>query len=418
LSERETLVALYRSALASVHAGRAVARALPALLPPDGAVRVLAAGKAACSMARAGRELLGARLRGGAVHTCAGHASAVDGLLVREAGHPLPDSRSVAAAEEALALAGSLAADETLLVLLSGGASALWCAPAAGLELEDKRAVTDALLRRGAAIAELNAVRKHLSRIKGGLLARAAGPGQVLSLAVSDVRGDRPDVIGSGPTVPDSTSFADALAVLERHALLASVPRSARTYLEGGAAGRQPETARAAELGATRYRVIASLGDALAAAASQARARGIALRELGASLYGDVGDLARELAQRVRESRDVLIVAGGEPEVRVRGPGRGGRCQELAARLALELEGEPGWLALCAGSDGTDGSSPAAGALVDPGSLGRARSAGLDVRECLARSDSFALLSASGDVLHTGPTETNVADLVLVRVRR
>jgi glycerate-2-kinase len=418
VSGRELLLAHYRAALEAVHSGRAVERALPGEIGDARAVRVLAVGKAACAMAQASARVLAGRLRGGLVHTCEGHARPVPGFEVREAGHPLPDARSLAAADAALGLASALAPDETLLVLVSGGASALWCAPAAGLDLADKRAATDALLRSGAAIGELNAVRKHLSRIKGGWLARAAGEARVLTLAVSDVRGDRPDTIGSGPTWPDESTYADALGVLERHALLERVPAAVRAHLELGTRGRVPETPGSDELSAGRFRVVAALGDALAAAAADARVRGTEVLELGACLYGRVDLLASELAARVRAARDVLLVAGGEPDVAVRGPGRGGRCQELALRLALELEGEPGWLALCAGSDGADGPTDAAGALVDPGSLARARTQGLDERDCLARSDSHALLSASGDLLRTGPTDTNVADLVLIRVRR
>jgi hydroxypyruvate reductase len=218
--------------------------------------------------------------------------------------------------------------------------------------------------------------------------------------------------------VADSTRYADALAVLERRALVGTVPPRVRALLERGARGLERETARAGELGSTRFHVVAALDDALAAAAREARSRGLAATSLGACLHGDVESIVRALALRVREETDTLLVAGGEPGVSVRGPGRGGRCQELAARLALELEGELGWTALCAATDGADGSTEVAGAIVDPGSLTRARASGIDPRACLAQSDSFRLLSASGDLLHTGPTHTNVADLVLIRVRR
>lgn len=418
MNDRDELVALYRAALDAVHAGRAVARALPEALAGAGPVVVLAVGKAALAMAAASVAALGERVQGGAVCSARAGSARLAGLRVREAAHPLPDARSVAAAEEALRIAAHLRGDETLLVLLSGGASSLWCAPVEGVTLADKRATGELLLRSGADIAEINAVRKHLSRIKGGWLARAAGPERVATLAVSDVRGNRPDTIGSGPTVADATRHTDALGALERYGLLGRVPETVRAHLEEGARGRRSETPKADELGATRFRVVACLDDALAAAAA-ARASEGPVVSLGAFLYGDVADLARGLAARVRDAADhTLLIAGGEPSVRVRGPGRGGRCQELALRLALELEGERGWTALCAGTDGADGSTDAAGAVVDSRTLERARARGLAARECLARSDSFALLEASGDLLRTGPTDTNVSDVVLIRVHR
>lgn len=418
MSDREALIALFREALGAVHAGRAVARALPGELRAGERVVLLAVGKAAPSMARAALDLLGDGVVGGAVHSASPALVPLGVLSARVAGHPLPDERSLAAADEALQIATRLSGDHTLLVLLSGGASALWCAPAHGLTLDDKRRTTEALLRSGAQISELNAARKHLSRIKGGQLARAAATHRIATLAVSDVRGDRADTIGSGPTTPDGTSYRDALDVLERHALAREIPPAVLAHLRAGERGERPETAREGELAGARFRVIASLDLALEAAAAAARRLGISPILLGATLYGDVAELARALAGRVRAARDALILAGGEPSVSVRGAGRGGRCQELAVRLALELEGESGWTALCAGSDGADGSTDVAGAVVDATSLVRMRAAGCDARAALARSDSYALLAASSDQLRTGPTDTNVADLVLIRVRR
>jgi glycerate-2-kinase len=338
---------------------------------------------------------------------------------MREAGHPLPDARSVAAAAEALDLAAGAAPPAQLLVLLSGGASAIWCAPAAGLTLADKLATTDALLRSGAEIAELNSVRKHLSRIKGGRLALAAGTRELLTLAISDVRGDHPDQIGSGPTVADPTRYADALDVLRRHGIASQVPVAVRSHLEAGAAGAREETPKS--IGHGRFRVVASLAQALEAAVERARALGRRVSNEGAFAYGEVGEVARDLAQRVRRAARAgveVLVGGGEPVVRVRGPGRGGRAQELALRLALELDGEPelAFSALCAGTDGSDGPTDAAGGLVDAHTLERAARRGLAARAALERSDSYALLDAAGALLRTGPTQTNVADVVLVRV--
>lgn len=418
MNEREALIAFYREALRSVHAGDAVTRALPEALGSRERVVVLAVGKAAVAMARAAVGVLGDRIAGGAVCAPEFPAGPIGPLTTWAGGHPLPDAGSVRAAEHALDLAAGTPADHVLLVLLSGGASALWCAPAAGLSLEDKRRASELLLRSGAEIGELNAVRKHLSRIKAGRLARVSGTRRIVTLAISDVRGDAADAIGSGPTAADSTSFGDALEVLERHDLPSAMPTAVLEHLRAGARGAREEGARDAELGATRFRVIASLQIALESAATAARAAGLPVVQLGPCLYGEVSALAAALAERVRAERDALILAGGEPSVRVRGPGRGGRCQELAVRLALELESERGWAALCAGSDGFDGSTDVAGAVVDPMSLARMRAAGRDPRAGLEQSDSYDLLAASGDHLRTGPTDTNVADLVLIRVRR
>ncbi len=403
---------LYAAALDAVRGGPAVRRALERAPRDERPVVLLACGKAACAMAGAAVEVLGERLTGGAVHTREGHARTVPRLEVREAGHPLPDARSLACAEQALAIAASLHGDQRLLVLLSGGASAIWCAPAEGLDLDLKRATTDALLRGGASIAEINCVRRRLSRIKGGRLAAAAAGRTVTTLAISDVRGDAPADIGSGPTVADPTSRDDALAVLDRPAIAPGIPAEARRCVE-------TEAAVPAAAGPGHVEIVACLDDALAAAEAAARARGLRARRVPGGLYGDVREVAARLVAALEAARaagDTVLLCGGEPTVEVRGPGRGGRCQELAARLALALENTPGWSALCAGTDGADGPTDAAGALVDAGSVARARAAGRDPSADLARSDSHALLAASGDLVRTGPTDTNVTDLVLIRV--
>jgi glycerate-2-kinase len=364
-------------------------------------------------MAEAARRSLGARIARGAVTTKDGHARPIAGLTVAEASHPLPDARSESAGRAALALAGSLHADEELLVLLSGGASALWCAPAEGLSLADKRRTTELLLRTNADIRELNTVRRHLSALKAGGLARAARGRPVHLFAVSDVRGDALEDIGSGPVSPDPTTRADALAVLRAHSLLARVPAAVRAHLERPAPAAPAVTASSS-------RIVASLAAALAAAESAARESGLRARVLADSLYGDVASVARALAQAGKSARRDgvdLVIAGGEPTVEVRGAGIGGRAQELALRLALALEGERDFTALCAGTDGSDGATPAAGAFCDASSLARAAARGLDVRAALARSDSHPLLAALGDLFVTGPTETNVSDVALLLVQ-
>ena len=423
MSERAQLVELHRAALDAVHAGHALERVLAREDPGLGPFVMLAGGKAACAMAEAAQRALGSRIARGAVTTKDGHARALPKLAVHEAGHPLPDARSEAAAREALALAESLAAGEELLVLLSGGASALWCAPAPGVSLEDKRRSTELLLRTDAPIHELNTVRRHLSALKGGGLARAARGHPIHLLAVSDVRGDRLEDLGSGPVSADPTRFEDALESLRARALLGEVPRAVRERLERGAAGSLDETAKPGDpaLARTSARVIASLDTALRGAERAAESLGLRTRVLRDALYGEVDAVARGLAAAVKSARGDgvdLLIAGGEPTVVVRGAGRGGRAQELALRLALQLRSERGLTWLCAGSDGSDGATPAAGAFGDSSSLTRAAARELDVRAHLARSDSHPLLAALGDLYVTGPTETNVADLALVRVRR
>jgi glycerate-2-kinase len=360
-------------------------------------------------MAEAAQRALGARIARGAVTTKTGHARALSGLTVREAGHPLPDAGSEAAAREALELASGLAADEALLVLISGGASALWCAPAQGLSLYDKVRTTQLLLSREVEIREINTVRRHLSGIKGGRLARAACGRPVHLYAVSDVRGDRPCDVGSGPASVDPTRPEDALAILRERGLAEQVPARVRAHLEKGAAAVPPA--------GVREHVVARLADALAAAEATAGQSGLCARVEPELLYGEVEAVAPSLAaaaERARAGGADLLIAGGEPTVRVRGPGVGGRAQELALRLALELGAERDWTALCAGSDGTDGPTDAAGAFADSGTLARSAAHGLDPRAQLARSDVHPLLAATGDLYVTGPTDTNVADLALI----
>jgi len=422
VSARELLAALHAVALDAVHAGRALERALEADDPGTGPFQLLAAGKAGCAMAEAAISVLGTRIASGAVTTKDGHARRIAGLEVREAAHPLPDSRSEAAARDALLRAGSLAGAEQLIVLISGGASALWCAPAAGITLAEKRALTRTLLRSGVSIRELNTVRKHVSAIKGGGLVRAAAGRRVRVYAVSDVPGDALSEIGSGPASPDPTRFRDALEIVRAHRVEHGLAPSVREHLERGASGEieetlEPDDARAA---LCEGRVVASLDDALAAVSTAAKARGLRARALGRALDDDVADLAPRLADEVRRARADgfdLLVAGGEPTVTVRGSGRGGRAQELAVRLALELSSEPGWAALSAGTDGSDGPTDAAGAWADPASLARAGALGFEPRSRLAASDVYPMLDAAGDLFRTGPTQTNVADLLLVRVQ-
>ena len=411
---------MHAAALDAVHAGRAVEKALRAWDPPV-RLSVLGAGKAACAMASAALAELGSRVSGGSIVTKTGNAFPIPSLEVLEASHPIPDASGVDAAERALRHARSLGASDAVLVLISGGASALWCAPADGVSLEAKQQLTRQLLNAGADIAEINTVRKHLSRIKGGGLRVAARPASVLTLAVSDVAGDLPDRIGSGPTVPDPTTFADALSVLRARGLENATAPAVRLHLERGAAGQRLETWKPdpAQEEGDDFRVVASLEDALEAARVEARSRGQQVRMLGSVLYGEAAPLGHSLATQARRARDTgggFLIAGGEPTVFVRGAGMGGRCQELALAFALELQGAEGITALFAGTDGSDGPTDAAGAFADTSSLERANAKGLDPDAHLARNDSYPLLRATGDLHVTGPTQTNVTDLALIHI--
>lgn len=387
-------------------------------------VRVIGAGKAAVGMALGVRGVLGERVAGGTIATRDGYGGPVPGIYVWEAAHPVPDTRGLAAAADALACARAAGPRDLVLCLLSGGASALWPAPAAGVSLTDLRALTDALLRAGATIRETNAVRKHLSRIGGGWLARAAYPARVVTLVVSDVVGSPLDVIGGGPTVPDPSTYADALGVLSYYEI--ATPAAALRHLQAGAAGEAPETPKpgGAEFDTVSAHVVAANADALRGAADEARSLGYRAGILADDLEGEAREVAHGIAraalERQREMRPgaapLALLLGGETTVTVRGRGLGGRNQELALALALELEGRPGIVAASLGTDGTDGPTSAAGGMVDGETVARGAAAGLSARDHLARNDSHPFLRATGDLLATGPTGTNVCDVVLVLV--
>ncbi len=420
MSPRQVLEELFRAGLRSVHAGRAVERSLAGVDRGGAGWAVLAVGKAAVAMAAGARAVLGEGIRGGSLVTREGSASPVEGFLVREAAHPIPDARGVEAADAALELARGLERDDRLLLLLSGGGSALLVAPVPGVTLEHKRELTGQLLRAGVDITGINTVRKHVSRVKGGWLADAASPASVLTLAVSDVADDAPETIGSGPSAPDPTRFADALAVLEQAGLRERAPASVVRHLVAGAEGAQRETPKpgAACFERSEYRVVASLDQALRAAREAAEARGLRARSLGRALAGEARECASRLAEEALRAHAAgldLLIVGGEPTVTVRGDGRGGRAQELALAFALALEREgSGCAALFAGTDGSDGPTEAAGAVVDGGTLARGRARKLDPADCLERNDSHRFLDAAGDLLVTGPTDTNVTDLGLI----
>ena len=414
---RTLLQQLFQSAVAAAHPSTCLPPNLPQ--PPSrGRLVILAAGKAAGSLTEVAEthyaaKLPIARLAGLAV-TRHGYGRPTRHIPVIEAGHPVPDKAGISATKRALALADALDADDLLLVLLSGGASANWIAPAPGLTLEEKQAVTRALLKSGATIGEINTVRKHLSRIKGGRLAKRAHPAKVVTLAISDVPGDDPAAIGSGPTVPDPTTLAQARAIVGRYRL--QLPDSVTRALDdpGNETPKPGDTVFAA----SDYRIVARPDDAQAAAAARAKAAGYELVMLGGRLQGEAREVAAEHARLARslaaDGRRAAILSGGELTVTLRGTGQGGPNQEYALALAVHLDGAEGIAALAADSDGTDGGGgrpdDPAGAFIDASTLGRARAAGLDPAAFLADNNSTGFFNAIGDLFRPGPTFTNVTD--------
>ncbi|MGH7331342.1 MAG: glycerate kinase type-2 family protein [Candidatus Rokuibacteriota bacterium] len=380
-------------------------------------VLVLGCGKAGAAMARAVEDILGDRVSAGFVVVKDGHLAPTRVVVLAEAGHPVPDGRGVQAASRLLELACGASADDLVIFLVSGGGSALTPAPAAAVTLAEKQAVTRSLLTAGATIVELNAVRKHLSRFKGGQLARAAAPALVVTLVLSDVIGDRLDVIASGPTAPDPTTFEGALDVLRARGLLTDAPTSVRRRLHAGARGEILETPKPGDpiFERATHVVIGNNQLVVDAAVERARALGYSPELLTRELQGEARQVAKALIERARELQPpACLIAAGEATVTVRGRGRGGRCQELALAAALAIEGDDSLTILAAGTDGTDGPTDAAGALVDGSTVARARHAGFDVRAALDDNDAYGVLRAAGDLIVTGPTNTNLLDLYLV----
>jgi len=414
---RALLEESFRAAVAAADPLRILAGHLPS--PPRGRTLVVAAGKAAASMALAVERAwpAGAPLEGLAV-TRYRHALPTERIRVVEAGHPVPDAAGEAAAREMLERVRALEKDDLLLALVSGGGSSLLSLPADGLSMADLKAVTSQLLRCGAAIQEINTVRKHLSAIQGGRLA-AACKAAVLALIVSDVTGDDPTHVASGPCAADPTTYRDALEALHKYGVVP--PAAVRARLEEGARGGIAETPKPGDAAFERVenRVIATAHASLEAAGAVFAVRGIRPVILGDTVTGEAAEVAKVLAAFVRELRryrspfppPVALISGGECTVTLRAEGgRGGRCSEFLLALAIELEDVPAIHALAADTDGIDGSEDNAGALLAPDTLSRAHAAGLDARKMLAGNDSYAFFAALGDLLVTGPTRTNVND--------
>ncbi len=424
------LDALFHTAIAAAHPSSCLPQYLPEP-PASGRLIVLAAGKAAGAMTEVAETLYMERIRDparltGIAVARQGYGRPTKVIPMVEAGHPVPSAEGLAAAGRALALAQAAGRDDLVLVLLSGGASANWIAPAGGLTLADKQAVTRALLRSGAAIGEMNTLRKHLSRIKGGRLAVAAAPARVVTLAISDVPGDDPAVIGSGPTVPDPSTLADARAIVAERRL--ALPESVARAL-GNPANETPKPDDPA-FAATDYRLIARPADAFRSAEQLAKAQGTEPVLLGDRIEGEARAVAAEHAALAlalqAEGRRAVILSGGELTVTISGQSsgqaRGGPNQEYALALALALRGAPGITALAGDTDGTDGGGGSpddpAGAFIDPGTLKRAQALGLDPAAFLADNDSTGFFSRLGDLVRTGPTCTNVNDFRAIVVDR
>ena len=416
-SPRALLRSLFDAALGAADPARCVPPHLPS--PPRGRTVVVGAGKAAAKMARAVEDHWPGPLEG-LVVTRYGHGVPCQRIEVVEAAHPVPDAAGQKAAARILESVQGLTPADLVLCLISGGGSALLALPAPGLTLDDKRAVNRALLKSGANIAEMNCVRKHLSAIKGGRLAAAAAPAQVVSLLISDVPGDDPAVIASGPTVPDPTTFADALAVLEKYGIAEPASVIAR-FKSATDETPKPGDARLVR-GETK--IIARPQDSLEAAAAAARAAGYAPVILGDSIEGEARDVALVHAGIARQvarfgqpaAAPAVLISGGETTVTVRGKGRGGRNAEFLLALAVALNGAPRIHAIAGDTDGIDGTEDNAGALLGPDSLARGTALGIDARRALAGNDGYGFFAALGDLVMTGPTRTNVNDFRAILV--
>ncbi len=389
-------------------------------------VLLVGAGKGTAPMAKAVEEILGDRLTGGWIIVKYGHGAPLEKVRTFYAAHPVPDQSGLEAAEAILDHLEGCTAEDLVLCAFSGGGSALFPAPHPRISFHDKRETTRLLLRCGATIGQINALRKHLSRVKGGGLARTAHPATLVSLFLSDVIGDRLDVIASGPTVPDSSTFRDCIQIIEHYGLGGAVPRGVLELLREGVAGLLPETPKKGEPVFERVRnvIVGSNRAALEAAAREAASLGFTPLILSAGIEGEAREVGRVLAAVAREVKvsghpvapPACILAGGETTVTLRGDGKGGRSQELALAAAIALEGWEGISMLSAGTDGTDGPTDAAGAFADGEVCARAREMGLDPWDYLAGNDSYVLHDRLGNLLRTGPTRTNVMDIVCILI--
>ena len=387
---------------------------------------VVGAGKATAPMARAVEALLGDRISTGAIVVKEGHGLPLERVAVYEGGHPVPNDAGVIGTDKILSLVGSAGKDDLVLCLISGGGSALLVAPADGLVLKDKQETTKLLLACGASIHEINTIRKHLSRAKGGQLARLAEPAVVISLILSDVVGDDLDVIASGPTVPDSSTFEDAWHILKGYAIWNRVPLSVQRHIAQGVAGEVPETPKAGDdiFKKCDWVLVGTNLQALEAASLKAGQLGYHSLILSSKVEGEAREVAKAFAAVAREIHSsqqplkppACVLCGGETTVTLQGDGRGGRNQEFALAAAMAIKGMPATVLLCGGTDGTDGPTDAAGAIIDGNTVAAAQSKGLDPADYLRRNDAYHFFKQLDDLIITGPTRTNVMDIYLLLV--
>lgn len=425
MSGRSDALAIFDAAVAAAHPLEATAAHLPDLDPGIERVFVVGAGKAAVAMAAAVERKYGARIAKGLVVTKYGHGGALTHIDYWEAAHPVPDAAGVRAAHAIGEICLGAGEKDLVICLISGGASALLPAPVSGLRLEQKQETTRLLLACGANIHELNCVRKHLSSVKGGQLAHLCSPALLQTYILSDVIGDPLDVIGSGPTVPDETSFADAWAVIYKYSLETKIPSAVRHHLEEGVNHRVPETPKPGDPIFERVTntLIGSNRISIEAAANKAKELGYTPFVLSTSLDGEAREVAKVFSAMAREIRQsqrpaappIAILAGGETTVTLtQHHGLGGRNQEMALAAALGLRGLEGVTFLAAGTDGTDGPTNAAGAIADGQTLARAQALDLIPEEFLVRNDSHQFFEQLNDLIITGPTGTNVMDVYLL----
>ena len=390
-------------------------------------ILVVGAGKADAPMAQAVESLLGERVTDGVIVVKDGHGLPLERVKVHEASHPVPDQRGLRGAEEILSLVSGASEGDLVICLISGGGSALLAAPAEGVTLEDKQSVTQLLLACGATIHEINTVRKHLSRVKGGGLAHAAHPATLVSLILSDVTGDDLDAIASGPTVPDSTTFHQAEQVLKRYGIWDQAPGSVRAYVKKGVDGKIEETPKPGDPSFERdaWQLVGSNLQALKAAGKEAERQGYRSLVLSGMMEGETREVAKvhaAIAKEVLNSENPIaapacILSGGETTVTLHGSGKGGRNTEFALASAIALEGVENVVFLSGGTDGTDGPTDAAGAIAHGKTVSQAREKGLDPIDYLRRNDSYTFFEILDDLVITGPTRTNVMDVCVTLVR-
>ncbi len=387
---------------------------------------VVGAGKADAPMAQAVERLLGQQVSDGIILVKDGHGLPLNRIRLHEARHPVPDERGVSGTQKILSLVRNADEQDLVICLISGGGSALLVAPAEGISLKDKQDVTQLLLGCGATIHEMNAVRKHLSRVKGGGLARSAHPATVVSLILSDVIGDDLDVIASGPTVQDSSTFQQVMHIVQTYDLWDRIPLSVRKHIEKGMKGEIEETPKPGDPSFQRdsWELVGTNLQALTAARKEAERQGYHTLILSGMIEGETSEVAKvhtAIAKEIVRSGNPLspplcLLSGGETTVTIKGKGKGGRNQEFALSAALEIDGKKQMVVLSGGTDGTDGPTDAAGAIVDGKTIVRAREKGLDPLDYLHRNDSYTFFEALGDLLITGPTRTNVMDVCIMLI--